>query len=372
MTVSSILRTCIVLTILSLAAVPMVSAQGTTVYLIEIKEEIDAGVSRRVAQSLKDAEAAGADAIIIEINTFGGRLDASVELRDAILNSKIQIIAYVNKRAISAGALLSLAADKIVMAPGATIGASTPTTFLGTRASEKIISYWRAEMRATAETSNRPVEIADAMVDEIVEIPGLIEKGKLLTLTTKEALKHNLADYQSENIVDLLNQTGLAGAQIVRELPTPGFLDEWGSPAIIWFTIGLVLVLLEFVIPGLITIFFGIGAWIVSAICVFFEISLNVQLLIFLVSSIFLVLALRNHLKSFFGDSNTLGQIEAEDRAAFIGKKAVVTKDITPHVNGRVEFRGTYWDAEANETIPKGSSVEILDKKKLTLTVSPL
>ena len=361
-----------VLLIVSLFAVSTILAQDKIVYLIDIKEEINQSVSSYIDQSLRDAGTAGADAIILEINTLGGWLDAGVEVRDNILNSEIQTIAFINKRAISAGALISLAADKIIMAPGATIGAATPVNFLGEKASEKVISYWRAEMRATAEKNKRPVQIADAMVDEAVEIPGLIENGKLLTLTTEEALKYEIADYQAEDITEVLKKTGMAGARIIQGPPKTDTMDEWLKPELIWFVIGLILIILEFSIPGLITIFFGIGAWIVSVICLFLDISLNLQLSIFLISSVLLLVSLRKWFKTLFTRKPGTGRAEDEVADEFVGQKAVVTEKITPNRKGRVEFRGSYWTAESYETIPEGASVEILDKDNITLIVKSL
>jgi membrane-bound serine protease (ClpP class) len=127
----------------------------------------------------------------------------------------------VNKRAISAGALISLAAENIVMAGGSTIGAATPVQAgqpgEGMKAvSEKTVSYVRKEFRATAESRKRPPLIAEAMVDPDVAIRGVIEKGKLLTLTTDEALKHKLADFRAETLEDALQRVGLGGAEIRR------------------------------------------------------------------------------------------------------------------------------------------------------------
>ncbi len=361
-----------VLIIVSLLTVSNILAENKIVYIIYIKEEISGGTASFVDQSLRDAEAAGADAVILEINTLGGRLDACVKVRDDILNSKILTIAFINKRAISAGSLISLAADTIIMAPGATIGAATPVNFLGEKASEKVISYWRAEMRATAEKNNRPVRIADAMVDEIVEIPDLIEKGKLLTLTTEEALKYEIADYKAEDITEVLKKTGMAGARIIQGPPKTDTIDEWLKPELIWFIIGLIFIILEFSIPGLITVFFGIGAWIVAILSLFLDISLNTQLLIFIFSSVLLLASLRKWFKTLFAGTDAPSQFEAEILDAFLGKKAIVTKEITPNTKGKVEFRGTYWDAEAYETIPEGASVEILDKDNITLIVKSL
>ena len=102
-------------------------AQKTpVVYVAPIEGIIDLGLAPFVQRVLDEANDAGAAAVILEINTFGGRLDAAVLIRDALLNARVRTVAFVNKRAISAGALIALAAEKIVMADGGTIGAATP------------------------------------------------------------------------------------------------------------------------------------------------------------------------------------------------------------------------------------------------------
>src|SRR5262249_56202037 len=160
----------------------------------------------------------------LEINTFGGRVDAAVLIGDVLWNAGVRTVAFVNRRAISAGALIALAAEKIVMADGGTIGAATPVQ-IGQPGSpaqpveEKTVSFVRKEFRATAESRRRPPLIAEAMVDPDVEIPGLIEKGKLLTLTTEDALRHQMADFRADTIEEGLRQLALDGAQARRPPP---------------------------------------------------------------------------------------------------------------------------------------------------------
>jgi len=197
------------------------------VRVIPIHGMIDMGLAPFVQRVLDEAERDSAAAVILDINTFGGRVDAAVMIRDALLSSPVRTVAFINRRAISAGALISLAAERIVMTDGGTIGAATPVQ-LGQPGSapapveEKSLSYVRKEFRATADTRKRPPLIAEAMVDADVAIPGLIEKGKLLTLTTDEALKHRVADYRANSIADLLSQLGLSGAELRYSSPNWG------------------------------------------------------------------------------------------------------------------------------------------------------
>jgi len=198
--------------------------QVAIVYVVPIEGMIDLGLAPFVQRVLNEAAEASAAAVILDINTFGGRVDAAVQIRDALLNARVRTVAFVNKRAISAGALIGLAAETIVMGGGGTIGAATPVQAgqpgaAAQPVSEKTVSYVRKEFRATAESRKRPLLIAEAMVDADVEIPGVIEKGKLLTLTTEEALKHKLADIRADTLESALQQLGLGGAEIRRASP---------------------------------------------------------------------------------------------------------------------------------------------------------
>lgn len=194
------------------------------VYVAPVEGIIDLGLAPFVQRVLDEATAAGAAAAILEINTFGGRVDAAVQIRDALLNARIRTVAFVNKRAISAGALIGLAAETIVMSGGGTLGAATPVQGGAPGAdalpvSEKSVSYVRKEFRATAESRKRPPLIAEAMVDADVAILGVIDKGKLLTLTTDEALKHRVADFRADTLESALEQLGLGGAEVRRAAP---------------------------------------------------------------------------------------------------------------------------------------------------------
>jgi membrane-bound serine protease (ClpP class) len=218
------------------------------VFVIEVHETIDLGLSFFINRSLDSAEANGAEAIILEVNTFGGRVDAAVDIRDALDRCDIPTTAYVNMRAISAGALICLAADDIAMAPGSTIGAATPIGIGGMggkqELGEKEISYVRGEFRATAERNGHSPLLAEAMVDpdteawvilgdktpKIVskeeaktaetgekkaEIKEVSAKGKLLTMTASEALEVGLAGSTPASLDELISSLGLDNAAVV-------------------------------------------------------------------------------------------------------------------------------------------------------------
>ena len=187
------------------------------VYLANIDGTIDLGLAPYIERVLLEAQNNGAAAVVLSINTFGGRVDAAVQIRDALLKSPVKSIAYVDTRAISAGALISLAANAIVMAPGGTIGAATPVQSNGTQTtpvSEKTVSYVRKEFGATAESRDRDKLVAEAMVDADIVIPGVTDRGKLLTLTTAEALKLGIADDEASSLRQALDKLGLKDADI--------------------------------------------------------------------------------------------------------------------------------------------------------------
>ena len=225
----------VALAFVAMFAPALAQERRPVVYVVPIESMIDLGLAPFVQRVLDEATEAGAAAVILDINTFGGRVDAAVQIRDALLNSKVRTVAFVNRRAISAGALISLAAENLVMAGGGTIGAATPVQMgqpgeAAKPVAEKTVSYMRKEFRATAESRKRPPQLAEAMVDSDVAIRGVIERGKLLTLTTEEALKHKLADFRADSMDSALQQLGLGGAEIKRASP------NWAEHLVRWLT----------------------------------------------------------------------------------------------------------------------------------------
>lgn len=194
------------------------SEEKKKVYLIDISGDIDLGLAPYVQRVVNEAEENRASAVILKVNTFGGRVDAATQIRDAVINTKLLTIAFIDKRAISAGALISISAKKIVMSPGSTIGATTVVDQSGTKATEKYQSYMRSEMRSTAERNGRRPDIAEAMVDErivIKDFPELDDSTKLLTLTTEEAVKVGYCDFIASNLQEVLEHFNLQDAEII-------------------------------------------------------------------------------------------------------------------------------------------------------------
>lgn len=178
---------------------------------------IDNGLVHYIDRAIAQAEDRGDDVIVFELDTFGGLVDAADKIRQSILDADIRTIAFINKNAASAGALISYACDEIVMAEGASIGAATVVEGQsGEKASEKMQSYFRGLMRSTAEANGRDPQIAEAMVDESIEVEGIIEAGKLLTLSASEALEFGVADDVVDNKTAMLAKLSIEEEAIVE------------------------------------------------------------------------------------------------------------------------------------------------------------
>ncbi len=149
-------------------------------------------------------------------------------------------------------------------------------------------------------------------------------------------------------------------------------LKDFLRPELIWFAVGLVLLIGEFIIPGLIIAFFAVGAWIVAGVCLATPISLNAQLALFIASSVICLVGARRWVRGMFSGFATDKQDASIDINEFVGQRAVVTNAITSTLAGRVEFHGTHWTAKADEAIAEGAVVEITKKESATLTVKPV
>lgn len=271
-------------------------AQEQKVYIAEVEGTIDLGLAPYIKRVITEAENNLADAVIFRVNTFGGRVDAATQIKDAILNSKVKTIAFIDKRAISAGALISLSCEKVVMVPGASIGATTVVDMGGTKQSEKAQSYMRSEMRATAERNGRPTNIAEGMVDERIVVEGLVDSTQLITLTSKEAVKWGVADTIISNINDLMAAFDLGNADIIRDESnwaeeTLRFIQ---NPIItsILLMIGMVGMFTEMKTPG-----WGLpGSAAVVALAIFFgshyilELASVLEIILFIVGVVLLIL----------------------------------------------------------------------------------
>ncbi|MGB5502574.1 MAG: ATP-dependent Clp protease proteolytic subunit, partial [Polyangiales bacterium] len=213
-------------------ALPIDAPAGSKVVVIAIDRTVELGLAAFVRREIETNPDAAA--IVLDVNTLGGRVDAAIQIRDALLEAKPRTVAFIHPRAISAGALISLACDNVIMTEGGTIGAATPIQAgpggQVDAVGEKMVSYMRTEMRATAEANGRRGDIAEAMVDNEVVIKGIVDAGKLLTLDTDQALKLGMADGKAANLDEVLAMLTLENPKIEK-----GELN-WGEEIARWLT----------------------------------------------------------------------------------------------------------------------------------------
>ena len=146
--------------------------------------------------------------------------------------------------------------------------------------------------------------------------------------------------------------------------------DIFSQSYIIWFMIGIVFFLLEFIVPGLIIMFFGIGAWITAILCIFFDLGINAQLVVFILTSVLSLIFLRKYFKNIFvGKSGDSGEDLVED---YIGKTAITETEIDPEQGGKIAFKGVSWKAESAEKISVGKRVKIIGKDSIILKIEEL
>lgn len=248
----------------SLLAMSMISSaqDDALVHIVNIRDEIGSGIMTYIQSGIKRAETANADAIIFDVDTPGGRVDSAQKIMDAIQDTKVPTIAYVNRQAISAGAMISIACDQIVMTSGGTIGDSAPVSIEGEEAGEKAVSYIRGTIQSTAERQGYNPHIAVAMVEKkrvLVRLEdGTIEsyrpdiyegkrqngvamevisaEGELLTLTTDEALAYGFAHGHAETIEELLTMYRIVEIDGIRKALTEEAVaqkqEEFGAASI--------------------------------------------------------------------------------------------------------------------------------------------
>lgn len=184
------------------------------VFVMEINAEIDARMNHYVELALEEAINKEADLVIIEMDTYGGAVNDADDIRTMVLEFEKPIYVFINKDAASAGALISIACDSIYMAPGSSIGAATVVTADGQAAPDKYQSYMRSMMRSTAEANGRDPRIAEAMVDETIEVDSISQEGKVITFSTSEAIKYGFCEAQVKNIDELLTRLGIEEYEI--------------------------------------------------------------------------------------------------------------------------------------------------------------
>ncbi|NLX71357.1 MAG: nodulation protein NfeD [Clostridiales bacterium] len=244
-----------ILVILMLVASVFIQSSGTVassnnkIYVIPVKGEITPAMASFVKQKIELANIEEARGVLLVISTLGGRVDAALDIKDAILSSNVPVVVYIKDRAVSAGALISIAANTIVMAPASHIGAAEPIPY-----SEKNVAAISAEFRGAAKFRGRDPEIAAAMVNKSIDIPGLTKEGSLLDMTAEEAKEHGYADAVVHGLEEAIAYLGWSDSQRYKVEPDykikiAQFLTSMEVASLL-LLIGTIAVVIEIFIPG--------------------------------------------------------------------------------------------------------------------------
>jgi len=382
---------------------------------INLDSEINNAEFSFIDKNLTEAENIKADFVIIEINSLGGFVDSALKIRDRILESEVKIISFVNGRAWSAAALIALAGEKLYISPSSSIGAAE------TRPNEeKYISALRKEFAATAERRNKNPQIAEAMVDASMEIEGIIEKDKLLTLTAAEALEVGIADYTASSLADLaaaeninlneittVEKTNLekimgiisnpyassllliiAFSALIFEALTPGFAlggtvgiitlliffaghiftGSIGVGIVVLFIVGIILILAEiFLIPGFgVAGISGIAAVLSSLFFIFpnSSIAINVLLAVVVFTLVIGILMFKKFGSSRFWkrislESNSENYFSSASKKDYLNQEGETLSKLRPA--GTIKLNGERVDAVSEGSfINKGQKVKVI------------
>ncbi|PEZ83780.1 hypothetical protein CN380_03255 [Bacillus sp. AFS017274] len=399
------------------------SANEKIVYHVPIEETVEKGLSAFLERALTTAEAADADLVVFEVNTPGGAVDAAGEIAKLLSDSPIKTVAYVNNRALSAGAYISLSADEIYMVPSATMGSAAVIDSTGNAAGKKAQSYWLAAMKTAAEQNGRDPIYAQAMADVDIDLPEYgAEKGKLLTFTAEQAKKAGYSEGTVSGKAELYSILGvedadirsieesfpeklarfltnpivvpilltIAGIGIVMELFSPGFgipgvigitslvlffyghlvAGITGYESLAMFIIGVILVLIEFFIPGGIIGLLGFTAIVGSLFLatgdpVHMTISLLIAVTVSILVFILLVKVFGKQMKFFRkmiltdATKTEQGYVSNPNRLDLLGVEGKALTDLRPSGTALVKEERVDVVTEGS-FISKGSSIIIV------------
>ncbi|WP_093060792.1 nodulation protein NfeD [Psychrobacillus sp. OK028] len=403
--------------------IPVFTAQSSVVYKVPVYKEVEKGLYAFLKRSIDEAEEAGADAIIFDINTPGGFVDSAEKIANLLDSTSIRKISYINSEALSAGAYLALHTDEIYMSPSGTIGAAAVIESSGNTAGEKANSAWKAKMINAAELTGKNPIYAQAMADDSVDLPQYrAPVGKLLTLSSAEALKVGYSEGTVTSFNKLLEVTDLAGAKVVEteetfmeslarfitnpivvpillsiaslglivELYSPGFgvagtmglislvlfffghlvAGLAGYETIIIFIIGILLIIAEFFLPGGISGILGAAAIIVSIVLaggdieqmiIAVIIALSVAIVGMVIIMKFFGKGLRVLNKVILSDATTTekGYVSNKNRVELVGKLAVTMTPLRP--SGTIRIDNERIDAVSDGSfIGKDKQVKII------------
>lgn len=245
-------------------------AKKEVVYIVPLESTVENGLHAFLKRAIATAEENDASAIIFHINTNGGVVDAASKIGKLFKDSSVKTVAWVDNKALSAGAFIALNADEIYMSPSSTMGAAAIIDSSGNAADQKAQSYWLSAMESAAENSGRDPQYAMAMADGNISIPDLKKDGELLTLTNNSAELVGYSEGTVENQEQLLSALGIENAEMrnIDETIADKVARFLTNPVVIPFllTIGFLGLVMELFSPG-----FGISGIVgISSLLSFF------------------------------------------------------------------------------------------------------
>lgn len=221
----TVLRRALLAVLLMLSTLTVYAAQErdtVTYYKIELRQEINPAAFKKIKAGLEDALAKNADYCIIDINTYGGAVDAADSIRTALLRFPIPVIAFINPQAVSAGALISIACDSIYMTGGSSLGAATVVNQNGEVMPDKYQSFMRAMMRATAESHGKKLVMENGVEKEVWRrdpqiAQAMVSKDSVLSFTPLEAIRQGYCEGQAENMEDVIRAVSKDKKYVVEQ-----------------------------------------------------------------------------------------------------------------------------------------------------------
>ena len=408
------------------------SGEDKLVYIIPIEKEVERGLEAFLTRSVNEATEAGANHVIFEIDTPGGRVDSANKIGSLLQSMEIPSTAYIVNEALSAGSYIALNSDFIYMNPNATMGASGVITGDGNAADEKAQSAWIAAMKSAAESNDRDPLYAIAMADPEIDLPEYgAPKGKFLTLTPNDAVEVGYAEGIVQNRIELLHELDLSNATIVEtettfaeeiarfvthplvipillsiaslglilELYSPGFgipgtmgiislllffyghiiAGLAGMEAIILLIVGIILIILEFFVAGGILGLLGVGAILGSLFLAGYDLghmslSIAIAFIVAIIAAVILykwVGAQRGIFRKLILRDRTttdLGYVSFHERDDLIGKEGTALTPLRPAGTIVVEDERLDVISEGG-FIEKGKSVQIVEVEGMKIVV---
>lgn len=320
----------------AVSAYPQEKQGKDTVYVIEIRQNIDNSSMRKLSLGLEDAQAKGADYIILHLDTYGGAVDAADSMRKAILHAPVPVVAFVDLQAASAGALISIACDSIYMRPGASIGAATVVNQNGEVMPDKYQSFMRGMMRATAEAHGRRADGTWYRDPAIAE--KMVDTAGVLSFTPDEAIEARYCEGKAESIDEVIEHIGLEECEIVHQelSPLEKFILLMMSPLLQGIFLMMIIGGIYFEIQspglGLPSIIALIGAVLYFSPLYISGLALNWEIVLFILGLI--LLAVEIFVTPGFGVAGVLGAILSLTALIF----AMIDND-TLYFEGKLNLR---------------------------------